>query len=154
MSEVNLLDLPIQDLKKVHDSFEEELKQLNDYMRTLSSALERFSVSNSCLEQLKTQENGRTVLAPLTSSLYVPAEIEDVNNVLVDIGTGYFVKRVSPPFPQAQSIMQRKIKELKDTVEKLQATVTQKNRQLETVKEAFQTKMAMIQQQQAKQASK
>jgi hypothetical protein len=58
MAEVNLMDLPVTDLKKVYDSFEEEVKQLNTYMRTLSAALERFSASNSCLEQLKTQESG------------------------------------------------------------------------------------------------
>ena len=58
MAEVNLMDLPVQDVKKISDSFEEEIKQLNAYMRTLSTALERFSVSNSCLEQLKGQESG------------------------------------------------------------------------------------------------
>jgi hypothetical protein len=58
MAEVNLMDLPVGDVKKISDSFEEEIKQLNAYMRTLSTALERFSVSNSCLEQLKGQEAG------------------------------------------------------------------------------------------------
>jgi hypothetical protein len=38
----------------------------------------------------------RTVLVPLTNSLYVPGKISDKSNVIVDIGTGYFVKKVSP----------------------------------------------------------
>jgi prefoldin alpha subunit len=149
MAEINLMDLPLQDVKKIYDQFKDEIDQLSSYMRTLSNALERFSASNSCLEQLKSQEAGRTVLAPLTQSLYVPAEISDVNNVLVDIGTGYFVRR---NISQAQGIMQRKIKVLKDTVEKLQETVTHKTRQLETVQEVLQHKVALIQRQQAQSA--
>jgi prefoldin alpha subunit len=38
----------------------------------------------------------RTVLVPLTNSLYVPGKISDKSNVIVDIGTGYFVKKVNP----------------------------------------------------------
>jgi hypothetical protein len=30
----------------------------------------------------------------MSGSLFVPAELSDVNNVLVDIGTGYYVKKV------------------------------------------------------------
>lgn len=36
----------------------------------------------------------KKVLIPLTSSLYVPGRIKDTENVLVDIGTGYFVEKV------------------------------------------------------------
>jgi hypothetical protein len=38
---------------------------------------------------------GKTVLVPLTNSLYVPGKIRDSENVLIDVGTGYFVKKVS-----------------------------------------------------------
>jgi prefoldin alpha subunit len=34
------------------------------------------------------------VLIPLTNSLYVPGKISDRSNVIVDIGTGYYVKKV------------------------------------------------------------
>jgi prefoldin alpha subunit len=37
----------------------------------------------------------KKVLIPLTSSLYVPGKIKDTENVIVDIGTGYFVEKVS-----------------------------------------------------------
>lgn len=36
----------------------------------------------------------KQVLVPLTSSLYVPAKLGDTSNVVVDVGTGYFVKKV------------------------------------------------------------
>lgn len=37
----------------------------------------------------------KQVLVPLTSSLYVPGTLGDVSHVVVDIGTGYYVKKVS-----------------------------------------------------------
>lgn len=37
----------------------------------------------------------KTTLIPLTSSLYVPGKLSDLENVIVDVGTGYFVEKVS-----------------------------------------------------------
>lgn len=31
---------------------------------------------------------------PLTNSLYVPGKLADLENVIVDVGTGYYVKKV------------------------------------------------------------
>lgn len=39
--------------------------------------------------------SGREILIPLTSSLYVPGRLTDVENVVIDVGTGYYVKKVS-----------------------------------------------------------
>ena len=36
-----------------------------------------------------------TILVPLTNSLYVPGNLSDPDHVVVDVGTGYFVKKVS-----------------------------------------------------------
>ena len=35
-----------------------------------------------------------TLLVPLTASLYVPGKLHDPENVIVDVGTGYYVKKV------------------------------------------------------------
>ena len=36
---------------------------------------------------------------PLTTSLYVPGTLADKENVIVDVGTGFYVEKVtSPPF--------------------------------------------------------
>jgi hypothetical protein len=36
----------------------------------------------------------KTILVPLTSSLYVPGKLQGVENVIVDVGTGYYVQKV------------------------------------------------------------
>ena len=33
-------------------------------------------------------------MLPLTNSLYVPGKLTDLDSVIVDIGTGYYVKKV------------------------------------------------------------
>lgn len=37
---------------------------------------------------------GKPLLVPLTTSLYVPGTLADSKNVIVDIGTGFYVEKV------------------------------------------------------------
>lgn len=39
------------------------------------------------------------ILVPLTTSLYVPGNLSDPEHVIVDVGTGYFVQKVSNAVP-------------------------------------------------------
>jgi prefoldin alpha subunit len=39
-------------------------------------------------------KTGKTILVPLTSSLYVPGTLADTENVIVDVGTGFYVEKV------------------------------------------------------------
>jgi len=36
----------------------------------------------------------KPILVPLTSSLYVPGTLADTDNVIVDVGTGFYVEKV------------------------------------------------------------
>ena len=44
-----------------------------------------------------------TILVPLTNSLYVPGKLSDLENVIVDVGTGYYVKKVRPSGQKSHS---------------------------------------------------
>lgn len=37
----------------------------------------------------------KPILVPLTTSLYVPGKLADTENVIVDVGTGFYVEKVS-----------------------------------------------------------
>jgi prefoldin alpha subunit len=37
---------------------------------------------------------GKQILVPLTASLYVPGTLQDADNVIVDVGTGFYVEKV------------------------------------------------------------
>lgn len=60
----------------------------------LKQAQNRFA---DCIESCKAiheKNEEKTILVPLTSSLYVPGKLADVQKVIVDIGTGYYVEKV------------------------------------------------------------
>jgi len=74
----------------------------------LKQAQNRFA---DCIESCKaidTSNKDKTILVPLTSSLYVPGKLADVEKVVVDIGTGYYVEKVrrpeGPPPPRASAL--------------------------------------------------
>lgn len=90
----------------------QELNHLTSSFAQLKQAQSKFK---SCLEnvgEVKPKNAGRsvrflrgkrwfdagligtTILVPLTNSLYVPGKLSDVEHVIVDIGTGYYVKKV------------------------------------------------------------
>lgn len=57
----------------------------------LKEAQERFSESAASLAGIPADGAGREVMVPLTSSLYVPGTLAGTEEVLVDIGTGFYV---------------------------------------------------------------
>jgi prefoldin alpha subunit len=67
-----------------------------DSLQTLKMAKQKFAASKESLEQFKPDWNEKPVLVPLSSSMYVPGKFQKdgINNVIVDIGTGYYVEQV------------------------------------------------------------
>ena len=45
------------------------------------------------LAYLKEYGQGKDVMVPLTSSLYVPGVMEDTENVMVEVGASYFIEQ-------------------------------------------------------------
>lgn len=50
--------------------------------------------SGETVEKLTPSTKGKTILVPLTSSMYVSGTIADTDNVIIDIGTGYYAQKV------------------------------------------------------------
>ena len=59
----------------------------------VDTSVERSAYCLSVRNELT--NTGKEILIPLTSSLYVPGRLTDVENVVIDVGTGYYVKKVS-----------------------------------------------------------
>lgn len=84
------------------------------------------------LDQLaNTTTEGRTVLVPMTQSLYVPGEITDASTVMVDVGTGYFVKKSNA---DAKEVLERRMVMVRDSIDKLTKTIAFKQSELEKIK--------------------
>jgi prefoldin alpha subunit len=46
------------------------------------------------MSELMVGKLGKPILVPLTTSLYVPGTLADPDNVIVDVGTGFYVEKV------------------------------------------------------------
>jgi prefoldin alpha subunit len=74
----------------------------------------------------------------LTSSLYVPGTLADSDNVIVDIGTGFYVEKSTD---DAQKFYTSKIEELGKNIKDLENIVNGKANNLRVVEEVLRQKV-------------
>ncbi|KAF9080391.1 subunit of tubulin prefoldin [Mortierella sp. GBA35] len=147
---IELQDLDLQQLVEVKKQLEEELSHLTSSFGQLKQAQNRFA---DCIESCKAvdaKNKDKTILVPLTSSLYVPGKLANVEKVIVDIGTGYYVEKTTE---DAIKFYNTKVDFVKENLEKIQATVAQKQGNLRSLVDMMQYKL-QIQQQEQKAAAK
>lgn len=65
----------------------------------------------------------KPMLIPLSDSMYVPGKVQDVDKVIVDVGTGYYVEL---GIPAAVDYFKRKIKFVATQIEKVQQIAKEK----------------------------
>ncbi|CDS12041.1 hypothetical protein LRAMOSA04236 [Lichtheimia ramosa] len=141
---VNITDLDLPALQQVKTQLEEELSHLTQSYGKLRGAQARFSDCADSVESLKSEKaDDKTILVPLTSSLYVPGKLSDVEKVIVDVGTGYYVEK---SLDGATSFYKTKEDYVKQNLEKLQETINGKQSSLRAIVNVMQDK---LQQQQA-----
>ncbi|KAG8313674.1 Prefoldin subunit 5 [Homalodisca vitripennis] len=92
---VDLTKLNMQQLAQLKHQVDSELGILQDSLHSLKIAQNKFQDSKENLDKVSTASKGKEILVPLTASMYVPGRIADVDKVMLDIGTGYYVEKVS-----------------------------------------------------------
>lgn len=143
--EINIVDLPLDQLNTLKAQLEQELQQLTASFGGLREAQSRFAESKDALASLTSKNEGKQVLVPLTSSMFVPGKLSDVDSVLVDIGTGYFVEH---SVPQAKAFMDRKVEFLQTNTDSLKEVLENKRNMLEAVLMVMQQKLRAADQRQ------
>lgn len=96
MTTVDLSTLSVQNLSAVKQQLDDELEHLTNSFAKLRSAQAKFRECIKSIEKgVSDGVQGKEILVPLTSSLYVPGELASSDKVIVDVGTGYFIEKVS-----------------------------------------------------------
>lgn len=95
----------------------QELTIFQDSLNTLKMAKSKYGASKEALEQFQENWDNKTCLIPLTGSMYVPGKIKDINNVIVDIGTGYYVEEDRD---SAKDYFKRKVEFVSEQMEKIE----------------------------------
>eukprot|EP00699_Malawimonas_sp_californiana_P001513 EC715684.1.p1 GENE.EC715684.1~~EC715684.1.p1 ORF type:complete len:157 (+),score=23.74 EC715684.1:1-471(+) len=146
---VDVGQLPVEQLTNLREQLENEIQHPASSLEQLIRAANQYNDSNRCLESIKSGNEGKETLIPLTSSLYVPGKLGDSKSVMLDIGTGYFVERTPK---QAQEYVKRKIDLLKSNIEDVRKAVAMKKRNFEVVSMVLRQKQQMAAQQTAQAA--
>ncbi|PAV18190.1 Prefoldin alpha subunit [Pyrrhoderma noxium] len=125
---INVADLDIPQLRDVRRQLEEELSHLTNSFQQLKTAQARFRACLDNVSEIKPDNADRTILVPLTNSLYVPGKLSDTEHVIVDVGTGYYVKKTRADATKHYS---GKVDFVKENLEKLQETISKKQDNLQ-----------------------
>eukprot|EP01134_Creolimax_fragrantissima_P008135 CFRG8135T1 len=91
--EIDLTTLPLQALQNLKQSTEEEVQFLASSQSQLEVAIRKFLIAKEAVSTISPENKGSEILVPMTKSLYVPGKLADVEKVVVDIGTGYYVEK-------------------------------------------------------------
>ncbi|KAJ8090366.1 subunit of tubulin prefoldin [Marasmius tenuissimus] len=135
---INLSDLELSQLGEVRKQFEEELNHLSNSYTQLKQAQAKFTSCIENVEELKPQNKDKPILVPLTNSLYVPGKLSDPEHVLVDIGTGYFVKKTRS---EAIFYYRNKVEYIRTNLETLEDTINKKKDNMSAVTNVMQAKL-------------
>ncbi|XP_024878017.1 prefoldin subunit 5 [Temnothorax curvispinosus] len=117
ISLATLPNLNLQQLTMFKQQLDQELGVFQDSLHTLKIAQSRFQESGSCLEKITPNTEGSEILVPLTGSMYVTGKLADANNVIVDIGTGYYAEK---SVVDAKDYFKRKVEYVTEQMEKIQ----------------------------------
>jgi len=136
---IDIADLETPQLLEVKRQLDQELEHLTSSFGQLKQAQAKFKSCAENVSQLTSSTSDRTVLVPLTNSLYVPGKISDKSNVIVDIGTGYFVKKSTA---EATAHYKGKVDFVTKNLESLQEAIQKKQENLNYLVQILQVKMA------------
>lgn len=98
----------LQELEQVKEAIDEEISALRTRKTEIDSAID-------AVERL---ESGSEVRVPLGGGAYVTAEIQDVDEILVEMGADFAVERTGE---NAVEALERKKNRLDDQIDDLQA---------------------------------
>jgi prefoldin alpha subunit len=125
---------------KFHCDFQ-ELTIFQDSLQTLKMAKTKFGASKEALEQFKEGWEEKKTLIPLTGSMYVPGKIKDINNVIVDIGTGYYVEQDRD---SAKDYFKRKVDFVGEQMEKIEILGFEKSQIRDAICEVMALKIQQL----------
>ncbi|KAJ8307222.1 hypothetical protein KUTeg_015306 [Tegillarca granosa] len=136
---IELSQLPIQQLQQLSQQLDQEIEMFTQSLNQLKIAQTKFLESQESLVKVSPDNLSKEIL------MYVPGQLSDVQNVLVDIGTGYFVEM---EVEKGKDYFKRKIDFLSKQMDKIQPIAQEKYKMKQVVIDMLQLKLQQLQQSQ------
>ncbi|XP_018411714.1 PREDICTED: prefoldin subunit 5 [Nanorana parkeri] len=138
---VNITELSLPQLEGLKSQLDQEIEFLSSSIAQLKVVQTKFVEAKESLNVLNKSNEGKQMLVPLTSSMYVPGTLSNVSNVLVDVGTGYYVEKTAE---DAKDFFKRKIDFLTKQIEKIQPALQEKHGMKQAVIEMMSIKIQQL----------
>ncbi|PFH63345.1 hypothetical protein XA68_13802 [Ophiocordyceps unilateralis] len=136
---VDLYTLEPAQLAQVKKQLDEELEHLTSSYAQLHGAQNRFKECLVCVRSRSSSSDAsKSVLVPLTNSLYVRGELTNADSCLVDVGTGFLVEK---KLKSAEQFYDRKTQELSKSLQDLESIVQRKQTNVKAVEDVLRKKL-------------
>ncbi|KAG7373070.1 prefoldin, alpha subunit [Nitzschia inconspicua] len=138
---INLDAMSLDQLQQLSQEQESRLQALTQRYAQLRAAAARLHASQNAISELSPNTDGKTVMVPLTESVYVPGTLKDPDQLLVEIGTGFYVEKTSK---QTNDFLARKLKLVDANSENITVAVQTLQSNLSSIQQAMQGKLLEI----------
>ncbi|KAF6031985.1 PFDN5 [Bugula neritina] len=135
---LDIAQLPIQQVNQLAQSLDKELDYLQSSMQQMKDIQSRFVSAKDTLKSVNTENAGKEIMVPLTSSLYAAGTLAGDNKVLIDIGTGYYVEKT---INEASLYYKRKIEFITKQMDLIQKKLVEKYNFKQVIMELLQSKI-------------
>ncbi|KAJ7317687.1 hypothetical protein JRQ81_003849 [Phrynocephalus forsythii] len=139
--QVNISELSLPQLEVLKNQLDQEVEFLSSSIAQLKVVQTKYVEAKDCLSVLNKSNEGKELLVPLSSSMYVPGKLSNVDNVLIDVGTGYYVEK---SVDDARDFFKRKIDFLTKQMEKIQPALQEKHAMKQAVIEMMSQKIQQL----------
>ncbi|XP_026529733.1 prefoldin subunit 5 [Notechis scutatus] len=139
--QVNIAELSLPQLEVLKSQLDQEVEFLSSSIAQLKVVQTKYVEAKDCLNVLNKSNEGKELLVPLSSSMYVPGKLSDVSHVLLDVGTGYYVEKT---VDEAKDFFKRKIDFLTKQIEKIQPALQEKHAMKQAVIEMMNQKIQQL----------
>ncbi|CAI5517071.1 unnamed protein product [Closterium sp. Naga37s-1] len=129
--------LPVEQVRQIREQVEGEVKMLSDSLASLRAALARIDASRAAVEAMAKQQEGASMLVPLTGSMYIAGTVAEPSHVLIDVGAGYYIEK---SVEEAMGYCMRKAELLRANHDKFSEVARAKRQLLEEVTMVLQAK--------------
>ena len=142
---INLEGLNYYELTEVKKTIEGEVSVLSNSFDQLRMAATKFASGKEKLATFTPEANDKEILVPLTTSVFIPGTLKNVDKVMFEVGASYYVEDT---VPKAKAFFDRKVEEIKKNMTLLSKIIENKTKQREEVILALQEVILKIQEQQ------
>ncbi|KAI9479394.1 subunit of tubulin prefoldin [Coemansia sp. RSA 989] len=139
---ISLEDLPLSQLQNIKAQLEAEINELTGAFSQMKQAQAAFRECKNCVSSMTEANKDKTILVPLSNSLYVPGKLSNIDSVVVDVGTGYYVEKSTN---DAAKYYESKMDYVQTNAKKIQETVEQKQSSYRGLLEIMQYKITQQQ---------